>query len=139
MAEQGTLEGITLALARLFQPLQEELEKGRTGVLIAELGMEFPPELETKTAFINALQTAVTNTSQFPVLIADLIKAIKDEDVSTIISKGKELLNVVKSFVENIEDIAEALKNFGGTLPGISAAQLNAFATDLPKKIIDYL
>lgn len=139
MAEQGTLEGIALALARLFQPLREELEKGRVRVLFAELGMEFPPELETKTAFINALQTAVTNTSQFPVLIADLIKAIKDEDVSAIISKGKELLNVVKSLVENIEEIAEELKNLGGTLPGISAAQLNAFATDLPKKIIDYL
>lgn len=138
MAE-GTLESIAISVARLFQPLEEELSTGRIRVLFAELGMDFPPELETQTAFINALQGAVTNTSQLPELIADLVKAIEDDDVSKIIDKAKDLFNVIKSLVENIKNLSTELKGLAGALPGISTPDLNAFADDLPRNLIDYL
>lgn len=139
MANQGTIESIAMSLARLFQPLQEDLQVGRIRVLFAELGMEFPPELETKIAFINTLEQAVNEATQLPELISDLVDAIQDEDLSKIANKGIDLFGTTKSLVGDFSKIADELKNLGGSLPGISAADLTAFAADLPRNIVDYL
>jgi hypothetical protein len=139
MAAQGTLEALALSLARLFQPLQEELQVGRIRVLLAELGMQFPPELETKTAFINALNQAAAQAGRLPNLISQLITAINAENFGQISSAGLELFNAVKLLVENIKNIADELSSLGGTLPGISATDLNTFATNLPRNLVEYL
>ncbi|MFZ1789188.1 MAG: DUF6603 domain-containing protein [Saprospiraceae bacterium] len=139
MAAQGTLESIALELAGLFKPLEEEFQAGRIRTLFAELGMEFPPELETKTAFINALKQTVNKTLQLPGIVIDLVQAIEDENFGQITSKGVDLFGTIKSLVENIKLVADELSSIGGALPGISATELNAFAADLPRNILDYL
>ncbi|NJN26167.1 MAG: hypothetical protein HC819_09410 [Cyclobacteriaceae bacterium] len=139
MPNGGTIESIALSIARLFQPLEEEFKKGRIRVLLAELGMEFPPELETKAAFINALQKGVSDATLLPKHISDLIKAIEDEDFGKITNTGKSLFGTIKSLITNIDKIATELKNLGGSLPGISAGQLTTFANNLPKNLLDYL
>lgn len=139
MAAQGTLESIALELAGLFKPLEEEFQVGRIRTLFAELGMDFPPELETKTAFINALKQTVNKTLQLPEIIIDLIQAIEDENFGQITSKGIDLFGNIKALVGNIKSVADELSSMGGSLPGISASELNAFAADLPRNILDYL
>ncbi|ASC71889.1 hypothetical protein XM38_028430 [Halomicronema hongdechloris C2206] len=139
MATPGTLESIAIWLAKLFQPLQEELQVGRIRFFFAELGMEFPPELETKAAFTRVLGKAVTRAAQLPRQVTDLIQAIEAEDLSKITNLGVDLFGTIKSLVESFQSIADELKNLGGSLPGISAAELNAFANELPQNIFDYL
>lgn len=139
MSAQGTIESIALSIASLFKPLEEELQKGRVRVLLSELGLEFPPELETKTAFINALQKGVTDATLLPKVISDLIKAIDAEDFGKITNAGNDLFGIIRSLISNIDKIATELKNLGGTLPGISSGALTAFANDLPKNLLDYL
>lgn len=139
MAARGTLESIALQMAGLFKPLEEEFQVGRIRTLFAELGMEFPPELETKTAFIQALQQTVNKTLQLPEIVIALVQAIEDENFGQITSKGIDLFGNIKTLVGNIKTIADELNNLGGSLPGISASELNAFAAELPRNILDYL
>lgn len=139
MSAQGTIESVALSIARLFKPLEEELQPGRIRVLFTELGMEFPSELESKTAFITALGITTNNVIRLPDLIKNLIKAIEDEDFDKISNIGIELFSTIKSIVENIKVIADELKNMGDTLPGILSSDLNTFANNLPKKLIEYL
>lgn len=139
MSTQGTLETIALSLTRLLNPLEEELRKGRIRVLFAELGLEFPPELETKTAFVNALERAGAEVTRLPALVKELITAINANDYSKITSSGLELFSTIKTIIENVITISNELQSLGGTLPGISATDMNNFASNLPKKLTEYL
>ena len=139
MSAQGTLESIAISLGSLFRPLEEDLKKGRIRVLLAELGMEFPPVLETKSALINALEQSAQEATRLPELIKNLVNAIDDENYSLATTTSFELFGSIKSLVENIKTSADELNNLGGTIPGISASDLNAFATALPQKLIEYL
>ena len=101
--------------------------------------MEFPPELENQNAFVNALNNAVNDATQLPEILLQLIAAIEDEDFSKIANKGKDLFGAIRSLIENVKGLSDELKSLGGSLPGISAPDLHAFADDLPKRIMDYL
>jgi hypothetical protein len=138
MAAQGTIESIALYLAGLLDPLKDDLKSGNIRKLFAELGMDFPVQLESKTGLTNALTKGVNDASLLPQLISDLKKAIDDEDFGKITNVGKTLFGTVKSLIDNIDKIATALKNVG-SLPGITPAQLNSFANELPKNLLDYL
>lgn len=139
MTTQGTLEAIAIGLARLFAPLQEELNPGRIRVFLAELGMEFPPELETRTAFMNALEGSIAKVTLLPEQVVQLIQAIEAEELSEITQIGIDLFGTIQSLVESFQTIADELRSLGGSLSGISVADLNAFAEELPKNIFDYL
>ena len=139
MAAQGTLESIAIAVARFFQPLADELRAGRIRTLLAELGMEFPPELETKTAFINELTKTATEAGRLPECVTKLITAIDNEQFDEIASKGITLFGTVRTLVEGFDTISDELKNISGSLPGVSAADVNAFANELPWNLLDYL
>lgn len=139
MSEQGTLESVAVSLAGLFKPLEEELQAGRIRVLFAELGMEFPPELEAQTDFINALEDAVNKVSLLPELVSGLVDALENENTEQIATLGVELFGILKSLVESIDEIAGELSGLAGSLPGISASELDTFADELLPNIIDYL
>lgn len=135
---QGTFESIALSIARLFEPLKEELNAGRVRTLFAELGLEFPPELETKTAFINALEKAGHEAGRLPELISSLVSAIEADDSSAISGAAIDLSISIKKLIENILKVSDELKNMGG-LPGLPASQITDFAENLPKNLFDYL
>src|SRR5690348_16788870 len=64
--QRGTLETIALLLARFLHPLEERLAAGNVRVLFAELGLQFPPALETVPGFTAAAQTTVVAAQQLP-------------------------------------------------------------------------
>ncbi len=139
MPEQGTLESIAISLAGLFKPLEEELQAGRVRTLFAELGMEFPPELENQTDFINALKDAVNKVTLLPELVSDLVDALENENTEQILPLGVELFSTIQSLVESIDTVADELSGLAGSLPGISPPELGDFADELLPNILDYL
>ncbi|MGH7528263.1 MAG: DUF6603 domain-containing protein [Gemmatimonadales bacterium] len=139
MAAHGTLESIAMSLGRLLQPLEEELRVGRVRVLFAELGLEFPPELESQAGLVAALERTVHETGRLPDFIVQLSAAIEAEDFSTIAGTGIELFGSVRTIVDGIQEIADELDSIGGSLPGMSPVEVSAFAAALPRSILDYL
>ena len=134
----GTLERIAISLARLLAPLEELMEPIEARKLLAELGIQFPPALDAAPGFVNALQTLTTNSRALLPLVKELVDAIQAEQPGTVVGKGTELFGKVKGVVNGFSDLATALRN-AGPFPGISPADLNTFADNLPGRLLDYL
>lgn len=135
----ASFEAIASAIGRFIMPVEERLESGQVRLLLAELGMDFPPELDSQGAFTTALgQAASTARQLFPVQV-DLVKAVADEDTAAVVTKGLELVNLLTTFVDDAEQLKTALSSAGGALPGLTQAQVDAFAAELPQRLFDYL
>ncbi len=134
----GTLERVAISLARLLSPLEERMQAGEARLLLAELGLQFPPALDAAPGFANALQTSATDLRALLPLVKELIDAIKAENIGTVISKGTELFGKVKGVVEGFTTLANQVRAFG-PFGGVSAGELNTFADNLPGRLLDYI
>jgi hypothetical protein len=134
----GTLESIAIALARLLAPLEERMQAGKARLLLAELGFQFPPALEAAPGFVSALQASAANLHSLLPLVDELLAAIAAENVGSTISKGSALFGKVKGVVKGFTDLANQVRAFG-PFGGISAADLNTFANELPVRLLDYV
>jgi hypothetical protein len=137
MAE-GTLDRIALELAKLLEPLESRLSAGEVRDLFIDLGLEFPPELETQGSFVGALEQAGTAIGQMGPLVEHLVSAIEDEDVGRIVEASAQIIGVVAAVVPAIETIATELDNLAGSLPEVSQAEVEAFAAELAVRILDF-
>ena len=136
--ETGTLESIAIALARLLNPLSERLSAGQIRVLFAELGLQFPPALESVGPFTDAAQSVAVAVEELPTLTIDLVDAIEDEDIGAIVAKSLELIDVVRRVIQGFDTIATALQN-AGAASGLPASEVSAFASELPERLLEYL
>ncbi len=135
----GTFERIAGELAKMFQPLETRLASGNLRAFLAELGLALPPELLTHTAFINAVTAGAGAAASLPPLIVQLVAAIEAENVAQSVTVASNVVTQVRTVITSIDTIAAELNAIGGALPGISAADLSAFATALPERLIDFL
>jgi len=135
--ERGTLEVLATSVAGLLQPLEERLAAGELRLLIAELGLQLPASVEANANLANAVRTALQRLRDLPTLLAQLAAAIEAENTGQILSKGLEVANAVKSVIEAVEAVGNAIKALA--VAGIPAAELNAFANELPRRLVDYL
>jgi hypothetical protein len=139
MAELGTLELIARELGRAFQPIEDRLKAGEVRTLFAELGLQFPPQLETQAAFVNTLAAAVTEAAKLPPLIVQLTTAIENEDIAAAVQTAGDLINVIRSLLTAIDQIGPQLNAISGTLPGMSQADVLAFAADLSASLVEFM
>src|SRR5690606_10954966 len=100
-----------IALARLLNPLSERLTAGQVRVLFAELGLQFPPALESVGPFMDAAQSVAVAAQELPDLTVALLDAIEAEDIGEIVSKSVALIDVVRTVITGIDTIATALQN----------------------------
>lgn len=135
----GTFERIAAELAKLFQPLETRLAGGNVRDLFVELGLNLPPELLTHAGFTNAVAAGSSAAATLPPLIVQLVAAIEAENLAQAASITTNVLTRVNTVITSIDTIATELNAIGGALPGISAAELSAFATALPERLIDFL
>src|SRR5436190_20778096 len=136
--QEGTLEKAATALASLLRPLEDALGPGEIRILLAELGLQFPPAFESNATLLAASGAAVQRAGEIPPLTAALATAVKDENIPQIIAKGIELANAVRVVIEEIGKVANTLKIAGAGM-GIPDAELNQFADELPGRLIEYL
>ena len=133
----GTLATIGRALARLVEPLRERVVGEDLRELLAELGLSFPTSADASGPLSSAGTAAVQRLTGLPAVVEALATAIDNDDTGSIIAKSLELANGVVGTITDIEKLADAIKCLAGT--GIPAPELNAFAADLPRRLIDYL
>jgi Family of unknown function (DUF6603) len=135
---RGTLEGIALGLASLLGPLESRLEDGRARALLAELGLRLPPAVDSVPAFRDNVKNIAAAVKTFGPIIEDLVAAIAAEDFIQIAAKAVELATKIAQTVDSFTQLANGIKTLAGP-SGIPVADLNAFAANLPQKLLDYL
>ncbi len=140
MADQrGTLDVVATALNDLLRPLDEQLGEDRDiRGLFAQLGLQFPPATEAHSALAGAASASLQRIQSLAPTAAALAAAVSSENVPMIIAKGLELATAVASVIDEIDKVGTALKTAGAGA-GIPAAELNAFADELPQRLIDFL
>ena len=134
----GTLERIAISLARLLSPLEERMKADEARLLLAELGLTFPPSIDAVPGFVNALKSLGDDLRELLPLVGELIDAIKAENIGTTVSKGSDLFTKVKGVIDGFTTLATAIQN-AGPYPGISGPELTTFVTQLPGKLLDYI
>lgn len=136
--ETGTLESIAISLARLLNPLSERLREGQVRVLFAELGLQFPPALESVGPFMDAARSVAVSIEALPSLTEALLDAVEAEDIGQIVTESLALIDVVRRIIEGFDTIATALQN-AGAATGLPPADVTAFAAELPERLLEYL
>lgn len=140
MPEQpGTLEQLVNTLASIFDPLRQRVEDGKILELFAELGIEFPDSLASDQSFANALSNLAALTRTLPDLITSILDAIEAEDYGRVTQLSIDTINAIKDIVVDIETIATVIDSKKGTFAGVTPAEVEAFASALPKRLVDYL
>ena len=86
---------------------------------------------------MNALAPAATGAGQIGQLAPQLVTAIEAENVDEIVQLSLQVVGVVKTLVPALETIGTELGNISGSLPGMTAADVDAFAAQLPIRLLD--
>jgi hypothetical protein len=134
----GTLEALAAALARLVQPLQDRVSGGDFVTLLAELGLQFPGSVANDATLSAAASSTLVQIEAVPDLAAALAAAVEGGDAGPILASGLALAKAIVGVVQGIESLGEALKTAGAGA-GVPAAELNQFAGELPKRVLDYV
>jgi hypothetical protein len=142
MAEPGTFEIVAQEFSKALQPLAKRLRDERAIALLAELGLELPHDA-VSPALTTAFQDAVTSAEALPPATEGLITAIDGGDTIEILGAGVQLIGRVLVVAVSAKTIADEI-NDSGPIPGLTAADLAAFVTALPTRlvetmIVDYL
>jgi uncharacterized protein DUF6603 len=137
--QPGTLEQLAQALGKIFDPLRQRIEDGQLLELVAELGIDFPDSLVSDQSFTNALSNFVDIAQDLPGLISSIIAAIEAENYGQVTQLSVDMINKVKDLVVDIETISNVIDAKKGTFPGLTPAEVEAFAEALPKRLLDYL
>jgi hypothetical protein len=136
--QAGTLETVARHIGLALQPLKDRLASGQVIALFAELGLQFPPQL-LQPSFVNALNAGGAAAGALPATLTQLATAIDGDDESGIVSAGVQLITEIGAIITALEQIGTELHNISGGLPGLSAAEVNTFAQNLPSNLLSYL
>lgn len=137
-ANAGTLETIARAIANALEPLANLLSPDTVTTLFAELGLQFPANL-LQPAFQTAIGNSAAAAGALSPLITDLATAIDAGDDASIVKAGAKLVEQIGKTIDSFTQVATELNNLAGAFPGISSAEVSAFATSLPTKLLGYL
>ena len=140
MADQaGTLELLVRELAQGLQPLEARLAAGNAEGLIAELGLALPQSAAAENQLVTAVASTATAAGALATTLEQLITAIEADDVSQIVSAGAALIAKVRDVLNGISAVGPALDAAAGaaTLTPAQKAEIQAFAADLPRKLLD--
>lgn len=134
----GTLETVARHVGLALQPLKDRLASGQVIALFAELGLQFPPQL-LQPSFVTALNAGGAAAGALPATLTQLATAIDSDNESGILSAGVQLISEIGAIITALEQIGTELHNISGGLPGLSAAEVDTFAQNLPSNLLSYL
>jgi hypothetical protein len=126
-------------ITKIFEPVKVSVQDGEILTLLAQMGVQFPPALETAPGFPGALSNLIANIEALPVLIQDIITAIDAEDFETLADKTLELIDIIKETIEDLETMSSTLAGLDFTTEGISAGELADYALNLVENLLNYL
>ncbi|WP_051834106.1 DUF6603 domain-containing protein [Streptomyces sp. NRRL S-646] len=139
MAKQaGTLGSVALALAGLVQPVQGRFGPGGPRLFATELGLKFPPSLDTTPAMVEASGRADQQLRAIPGLAAELAGALDSGSEAAILDKSVRLAAAVKLAVDAVGAVGAAFKSVPSG-SGIPPDEVNKFADAFSARVLDYL
>jgi Family of unknown function (DUF6603) len=136
--QAGTLETVARHVGLALQPLKNRLASGQIIQLFSELGLQFPPQL-LQPSFVNALNAGAAAAGALPATLTQLATAIDSDNEAGILSAGAQLITEIGEIITALEQIGTELHNISGGLPGLSAAEVDTFAQNLPSNLLSYL
>ena len=135
----GTLEVLAQQLGLALQPLQTQLTAQNIIPFLAQLGLQFPPQLTAQAGFMNAVQSGGTAAGALPNLLTQLATDIESDNEAGILQDGLQLIQQISAIVSALEQIGSQLGSIAGILPGMNAAEVGNFATTLSENLLSYL
>lgn len=136
--DQGTIEKIAKELEKIFHPIYEKIENDQFIELLEQLGIKFPSSLAGNTSVSNSLSAIVLSVKHIAGLTEQLEQAITDENIGTIIQKSLEMIGEFKILIENADILANESQNAASAFGTVSNAEINAFFSELPAKLLEY-
>jgi hypothetical protein len=136
--QAGTLETIARQIGLALQPLEQKLASGNVIQLFAELGLQFPPQL-LQPNFVNAINAGATAAGALPNTLTQLSTAIDSDNEVGILQAGAQLVQEIGAVINALEQIGTELGNISGSLPGMNAAEVAAFAQNLGSNLLSYV
>ena len=137
--ETGTLEFLAQQIGLALQPLQAQLTSENIIPFLSQLGLQFPPQLTTQPAFMNAVNSGATAAGALPNLLTQLATDITNGDEGAIVTDGVQLVQKIGTIVSALESIGTELGNVAAGLPGMNAAEVESFAGKLATNLLSYL
>ncbi|MFW5941901.1 MAG: DUF6603 domain-containing protein, partial [Chloroflexota bacterium] len=108
---------------------------------IPSLGLRLPPTLADHSQVLDAVDAVGAMAQSLGESVTTLDDAIADEDPVAIIAGGLAVITALAGLIEAITTLAQQLDDLAGSLGGLTAperAEVQAFAAELPRKLLDY-
>ena len=138
----GTLQVIGRQLGLALADLEQDLSGGLEYVL-AELGLRLPVELARGTELTTATQAAVGAAGALGPLLDALAAAVATDDLVAVVATATtQLLDGMRGALSAVEALSASLHAVATTTTVLDAAQraqLDAFASELPTRLLDHL
>jgi hypothetical protein len=140
--EAGALEILARFFGESLSPLKDRLQAGQVGDLFEDLGIR-PPDgfLAGIGAIGNAVNAANDLSNTLPPL-ATAINAARGDDLGSIaalINAGAQTTTKIVALITAIKNTADAIQAAAAALTPAQRATLEAFATQLPQRLMEYL
>ena len=136
--QAGTLESIAQQVAQALQPLESQLTAHNIIPFLAELGLQFPPQLLTPS-FQAAMNAGSSAAGALPAMLTQLATDITNENLAGILADGEKLIQQIAAVISALEDLGTELGSLAGSLPGMNPGEVTAFATSLAENLLGYL
>ncbi|HWM07982.1 MAG TPA: DUF6603 domain-containing protein [Solirubrobacteraceae bacterium] len=142
MATQtGTLELIARELAAALRPLEEQLTAGNAETFVTDLGLRLPPALAAPAAVAASAASTAAAAVALAEPLAALTAAIEADDGAKIASAGQALIGTLRSLLDVLQQLKEALEAATAAAGGLTPAereQIEAFVLELPRRMLDF-
>jgi len=133
----GTLEKLAQQVGLALQPLESELTSANIIPFLAELGLQFPPQL-LHPSFVTALNQGAAVAGSLSTSLAQLSTAIQNDDEGAIATAGLQVVQQISAIISALQQLGTELNNLAGTL-GMDAGEVSAFAQSLAENLLGYL
>src|ERR1700752_1774483 len=137
MSAAGTIEVLAGVLADALSTLERRLSVNEADGLFADLGLRLPTSVNAQPGLRHALQAVRGLAGGFPALVTSLSDSIKSGDVPGILANGAKLLAKLVDIFNKLENGGTKLSAVSGPFPGVSPADVSAFAGRLPAAILE--
>src|ERR1700722_1530947 len=94
-SKAGTLEILAQQIVLALQPLETQLTAANIIPFLAELGLQFPPQLTSQASFMNAVTAGSTAAGKLGTLLTQLATDIENDDEGAILTDGLTIITAI--------------------------------------------
>jgi len=136
--DSDSLAALGRLVSSVLLPLAERIDAGEIRMLLTELGLTFPPALDTDAGLIASTQSAASQLEGLPDQAEAVITAVGNGDPGAILTAAAALAQAIRGTITGLQSVANAIRTAGGGA-GIPVAELEEFCDRLPGRLVDYL